>query len=118
MRNLVSLVIAAAMLVLTAAPALAGGGRQPQPTSSYSPSGAPMRHMESAAQQSRHGDPVSRSRPNPAPAPAAPASPYQPSYSIDRKEWWQPHPYFQSNGQGYGYPARPVRPYAGYGDNR
>jgi hypothetical protein len=40
---------------------------------------------------------------------------YQPSYSIDRKDWWQPHPYFQSNGQGFGYPTRPVaRPHAGY----
>jgi len=33
---------------------------------------------------------------------------YQPSYSIDRKDWWLPHPYFQSNGQGFGYSTRPV----------
>ena len=39
--------------------------------------------------------------------PAGMPSFYQPSYSIDRKEWWQPHPYFQSNGQGYGYPSHP-----------
>ena len=31
---------------------------------------------------------------------------HQPSYSIDRTEWWKPHPYFPSNGQGAaGYPS-------------
>ena len=116
MATPVSFAVMAAMLVLAAAPALAGGGgRQPQPSSLYPQSSAPMRHMELAAQQPRHGDPVTRPRPDPAPAPAAPASPYQPSYSIDRKEWWKPDPYFQSNGQGFGYPTRPVtRPHAGY----
>lgn len=49
----------------------------------------------------------------PAQAPAGMPSFYQPSYSIDRKEWWQPHPYFQSNGQGFGYPSRPVHPHHG-----
>jgi hypothetical protein len=50
----------------------------------------------------------------PAPAPAGMPSFYQPARSIDDKEWWKPNPYFQSNGQGFGYPTRPVRPYAGY----
>ncbi len=133
MATLVSFAVTAAVLVLVTAPVLAGGiSRHSQSSSPYSP-GAPMRHMESAAQQPRHmesaaqqprhGDPVTTQRSDRAPAhasvPAAPASPYQPSYSIDNKEWWQPHPYFQSNGQGFGYPTRPVRPYAGYGaDNR
>ena len=37
---------------------------------------------------------------------------HQPSYSIDRQEWWQPHPYFPQNGQGpAGYPSNPGRHY-------
>ena len=50
----------------------------------------------------------------PQPAPAGMPSFYQPQRSIDTQEWWKPHPYFQSNGQGFGYPTRPVRPNRGY----
>ena len=108
MKLPVSLTVAAAMWVIPAAPALAGGTNQPQfhqpgvRAHDVRPSGNPGFHNGSA-----NGTQAA--------APAGMPSFYQPSYSIDRKEWWLPHPYFQSNGQGFGYPTRPVgRPHAGY----
>ncbi|MNC89506.1 hypothetical protein D3C83_54510 [compost metagenome] len=72
-----------------------------------------------------HGQPAPR-HVQPAPQGVAPAATnpgmpsfHLPSYSIDRKEWWQPHPYFPSNAQSPGYPSHPGRPpYAGYWHER
>jgi hypothetical protein len=104
MKTLVSPVVAAAVFVFTAAPVMAGGGHQPRIHQ-------PGVHAQDTRTSGSGGGNGSQ-----AGAPAGMPSFYQPSYSIERKDWWQPHPYFQSNGQGFGYPTRPVaRPYAGYG---
>ena len=113
MKAPVSIAVAAAFAVL-AAPVFAGGGQHPRIQT----------HRDTAAQAPRHGQPPRASQsvtPGLQPQATNPGMPsfHQPSYSIDRKEWWQPHPYFQSNGQGAGYPSRPVtRPYAGYWNER
>jgi len=108
-----------AVFAIAAVPALAGGGRTARP----------MTHQEAAALVPRHGQVVPPRHGETIPprhgqapvqgiAPAAtnPGMPsfHQPSYSIDRKEWWLPHPYFPQNAQSPGYPSRPARPYAGY----
>lgn len=110
MKAPVSIAVSA-ILAIAAAPVSAAGNPA-----------RPMTHREAAASVPRHGQ-VIPPRHGQAPvqgiAPAAtnPGMPsfYQPSYSIDRKEWWQPHPYFPQGAQSPGYPSRPpVRPYAGY----
>lgn len=106
MKTFVSPVAAAAIWVFTAAPVMAGGAHLPR----FHQSGV---HAQDARSYGNAGQGGNGSQ---AGAPAGMPSFYQPSYSIERKEWWLPHPYFQSNGQGFGYPTRPVaRPYAGYG---
>ena len=112
-----------AVLVMMAAPAISAGGYQPRVRT----------HQEAAAQLPRHGQvlpPRHGQSPVPhhgqavqgiAPAATNPGMPsfHQPSYSIDRKEWWLPHPYFPQNAQSPGYPSRPGRPpYAGYWHER
>jgi len=100
MRTLVSLVVAAAMWVIAAAPALAGGAHQ----SRFHQPGFGVQDARPSGNTGAQAAP-----------PAGMPSFYQPSRSIDTKEWWLPHPYFQSNGQGFGFPTRPVaRPHAGY----
>ena len=112
MKTPVSLAVAAAMWVLTAAPAVAGGAHQPR-------SHQPGVRAQEVHPSGNAGLPNGGGNGAQAGSPAGMPSFYQPSYSIDRKDWWQPHPYFQSNGQGFGYPTRPVRPSAGYrADNR
>ena len=110
MKTPLSLVVTAAVLVLSAAPALAGGGHHPRIQT----------HRDTAAQLPRHGQlprpsqPVTEGLRQQATNPGMPSF-HQPSYSIDRKEWWLPHPYFQPNSQSFGYPTHPVgRPHAGY----
>jgi hypothetical protein len=93
------------MWVITAAPALAGGAHQPR---FHQPGvrAQEVRPSGNAGVQNGNNNGAQAGMPNF----------YQPSYSIDRKDWWQPHPYFQSNGQGFGYPAHSgSRPYSGYG---
>jgi hypothetical protein len=96
------------MWVISAAPAVAGGAHQPR----FHQPGVrahDVRPSGNAGVQNGSNNGVQAS------APAGMPSFYQPSYSIDRKDWWQPHPYFQPNSQGFGYPTRPVaRPHAGY----
>ena len=107
MKAPVSIAVAAAILFL-AAPAFAGGGHMPRIQT----------HQGASAQVPRHGQPAIQGVQPAATNPGMPSF-HQPSYSIDRKEWWQPHPYFQSNGQGFGYPTHSgTRPYSAYGIRR
>ena len=113
MKAPVSIAVAAAFAVL-AAPVFAGGGQHP----------CIQTHRDTAAQAPRHGQPLRPGQPATQglqPQATNPGMPsfHQPSYSIDRKDWWQPHPYFQSNGQGFGYPTHSgTRPYSAYGIQR
>lgn len=104
MRTPVSLAATAALLVLTAAPAMAGGGHSPQFNHSGKGGSSADTRYSGRRDLPRSGNAASPQ----VTAPAGMPSFYQPSYSIDRKDWWQPHPYFQSSGQGFGYPARPI----------
>jgi hypothetical protein len=110
MKAPLSLVVTAAMWVITVAPVMAGGAHQPRIQT----------HHDTAAQAPRHGQPPRPSQPVTQGLRQQATNPgmtsfHQPSYSIDRKDWWLPHPYFQPNSQSFGYPTRPVaRPHAGY----
>ena len=105
MKTPANLLLAAAMTVLVVGPAAAGGARIQYP------------QQTAHAPDTRLTGNTGGHNPNPqSPPPAGMPSFYQPSYSIETKEWWRPHPYFQSNGQGFGYPTRPVaRPHSSYG---
>ena len=108
MKSPVSIAVAA-VLVFAAAPALAAGAQAPR---IHNPRSLPAETYHGGP--ARQGGHASQPRPQTNPQPAGMPSFHQPSYSIDRTEWWLPHPYFQSNGQGYGYPSRPVTPHHGY----
>ena len=97
--------LAAAIAVLAAGTAAAGGGHAPRIQQFQNPGSGPDTRYSG-----NPGAPYRQTTP-----PAGMPNFYQPPNSIDNKEWWLPNPYFQSNGQGFGYPTRPVaRPYAGY----
>jgi hypothetical protein len=106
-------VAVAVVVVVQAAPADAAGGYRP-PTHQEMATQLP-RHGQ--VQPPRHGQPAAQGIAPQATNPGMPSF-HQPSYSIDRKEWWQPHPYFPQNAQSPGYPSRPARPYAGYWNER
>ena len=112
MNTPASIVLAAAMMTLMAAPVVAGGGQKPI---IHNPQVIPAQAYHHG-NPGRHGGHRSAGNTHPSPVPAAGMpSFYQPSYSIDRKDWWRPHPYFQSNGQGFDYPTHPVtRTHPGY----
>lgn len=110
MKSPVSIAVAA-VLVFAAEPALAASAQAPR---IHNPRSLPADAYHGGAARQDTQRPTTHARPSP--PPAGMPSFYQPSYSIDRKEWWLPHPYFQSNGQGYGYPSRPATsPHHGYG---
>lgn len=104
MKTPVSIAVAAVMF-LAAAPALAAGSQAPR---LHDPRSLPAEAYHGGAARQGAQPPATHARREP--APAGMPSFHQPSYSIDRKEWWLPHPYFQPNHQGYGYPSRPVTP--------
>lgn len=101
-----------------ASPALAGGGSRPQ---AHGVSTQPVDAARTAPARSDHGvqsqahDRVGgpryeqRSDPNH-------QNPYRPMFSLDATPPGQPHPYFQTRKDGFGYPvSRPVEVYLGNG---
>jgi hypothetical protein len=116
MRANILVTAAIAMLGTQADPVLAGGGSRPQAH------GAPMRQPQ-VHQQRQHSQPVrevvshdartaqgnahtrfggpkleQRSDPNN-------HNPYRPMYSLGATNPGEPHPYFQTRKDGFGYPA-------------
>jgi hypothetical protein len=108
----------AVAIVIMASPALAGGGSRPQAHGASAQQvpaarGAPARHHPGVQSQvhDRLGGPRYEQRPDP-----NHQNPYRPMYSLDATPPGQPHPYFQTRKDGFGYPAsRPVEVYLGNG---
>lgn len=127
MRSISVVAAAITMLGAQAAPVLAGGGTRPQAH------GAPT-HQPLAHQQWQRGHPARESNPHDARAARGQAhivnggprleqrpdpnhqNPHRPMYSLDATHPGQPHPYFQTPREGFGYPAaRPSTVYLGNG---
>jgi hypothetical protein len=108
----------AAAIIVMAQPALAGGGsRGPVHGASAQPvsaaRGAPARGHQVAPSHvhDRFGGPRFEQRADP-----NNQNPYRPMFSLDATPPGQPHPYFQTPKEGFGYPvARPVPVYLGNG---
>jgi hypothetical protein len=108
----------AAAIIVMAPPALAAGGvRGPVhgATVQHAPTaqaGAARRHHAVPSQvHNRFGSPRLDQRPDP-----NYQNPYRPMFSLDATPPGQPHPYFQTPKEGFGYPAaRPVPVYQGNG---
>lgn len=97
-----AMITMAAAFAFMASPALAGGG-----------SGARAHHHPGVQGQvhDRLGGPRYEQRPDP-----NHQNPYRPMYSLDATPPGQPHPYFRTRNDGFGYPAsRPVEVYLGNG---
>ena len=108
----------AAAIVIMASPALAGGGSKSQAhgvstQQVHTARGAPARNHHGVQSQvhDRFGGPRYEQRPDP-----NHQNPYRPMYSLDATPPGQPHPYFQTRKDGFGYPASlPVEAYLGNG---
>jgi len=120
-------VAVAAVITLMASPALAGGGSRPQAHGAQNhqpridqrwqhsnPSREPVQRDARALQGQAHtraGGPRLEQRPDP-----NNQNPYRPMYSLDATNPGEPHPYFQTRKDGFGYPAsRPSTVYLGNG---
>ena len=109
--------VATAILVM-ASPALAGSGSRAQAHGASAHQvpavrGAPARshHGVQGQVHDRLGGPRYEQRPDP-----NHQNLYRPMYSLDATPPGQPHPYFQTRKDGFGYPgSRPVEVYLGNG---
>jgi len=131
MKAIAMIAAASALLGTLAVPALAGGGSRPHAQ------GAPMQRPQ-AQQQWQHGHMARETAPpyvgaarSPAPFPHASPhgghrleqrpdpnhqNPYRPMFSLDATHPGEPHPYFQTRKDGFGYPtSRPSAVYRGNG---
>ena len=100
-----------AMLGMHAFPALAGGASRPQ--AHGAPMNQPQVHQRGQHSQAHthYGGPRLDQRPDP-----NYQNPYRPMYSLDATNPGQPHPYFQTSKDGFGYPASgPSAVYLGNG---
>jgi len=107
-------VIAAAIAVLGAQAALAqaGGGARP-PQAHGAPTPQPPAHQQGQNGQAHlvFGGPRLDQRPDP-----NFRNPYRPMFSLNATNPGEPHPYFQTRPDGFGYPAaRPAPVYMGNG---
>ena len=126
MKRPANLAVAAAIAIM-ASPALAGGGSRPQAHGApvYQPQAHPrwqsghtahdpMQRDARAVQRQAHtsiGGPRLEQRPDP-----NNQNPYRPMYSLDATNPGEPHPYFQTRKDGFGYPAaQPSTVYMGNG---
>ena len=117
--NIPAMAVAAAVALVMAFPVLANGGARPQAhgvSAQQVPAarGAPARHHHGVVQSQVHdqlGGPRYEQRPDP-----NNQNLYRPMYSLDATPPGQPHPYFQTRKDGFGYPAsRPAEVYLGNG---
>jgi hypothetical protein len=112
-----NIAVAAAIAVL-ASPTLAGGGSRPPAHGVSSQHVQPARgaaprnpHGTQSQVHDRFGGPRLEQRADP-----NNQNPYRPMYSLDATPPGQPHPYFQTPKEGFGYPAaRPAPVYLGNG---
>ena len=108
----------AAAIIVMAPPALAAGGVRALvngATGQHAPTaqvGATRRHHDVPSHvHNRLGGPRLEQRPDP-----NHQNPYRPMFSLDATPPGQPHPYFQTPKEGFGYPAaRPAPVYLGNG---
>lgn len=119
-------VVAATAAAALTLPALAGGGfraqghsttapptQLQQPRHHGDPGGAPSQLETRRFQSQAHARSVG-SRMDPRPDPNY-QNPYRPMYSLDATNPGEPHPYFRTRKDGFGYPAGPARAFVGNG---
>jgi hypothetical protein len=117
--NIPATAASAALMILLAPPVQAhGGSRGPaahgataQPIHAAPRAAARNPHVAPSHVHDRFGGPRLDQRPDP-----NHQNPYRPMFSLDATPPGQPHPYFQTPKEGFGYPAaRPVPVYLGNG---
>ncbi len=113
MRSISVIAAAIAILGVQAAPALAGGWGARLPQAHGAPMQQPPAHQQGKNGQAHlvYGGPRLDQRPDP-----NFRNPYRPMFSLNATNPGEPHPYFQTRPDGFGYPTgRPSTVYMGNG---